>query len=327
MMPNTAPPDFRPREPREAAGARTRSVDDVPGVCELPLTRAVVHYRDALHVAGRDGHPSDIGLAVVVSGRFASSVRALDLGSGAARRLDLTSELVILDWILDSTLEEIRLLGEEASATPANADGLRRSCFALALRVLDRHGFTPLTRPALLRIGFRDICRDLDPEGGSSVRFASGPGRMVRVRLDPDANTLLIAGLRAVPRLRSGTSGRSGVADLVHGVRAAFPGQELVERPNGLQVRLGVPVSYRELAASLETMRSGLNRLTALYEPERYRELRRLTAVFGERATLERLALAEGNAGPPVERLTPLERSWPDDGFRWAPHAAGLSIH
>ena len=81
------------------SATRPEAMADVPGVCELPLTRAVVHYRDLHEVDPPGGRIQDIGLAVVLEGRFASSAEALDLGSSAVKLLDLSSELVVLDWV------------------------------------------------------------------------------------------------------------------------------------------------------------------------------------------------------------------------------------
>ena len=87
--------------------ARPEAMADVPGVCELPLTRAVVHYRDLHEVDPPGGHIQDIGLALVLEGRFASSAEVLDLGSSTVKMLDLSSELVVLDS-LSANLGETR---------------------------------------------------------------------------------------------------------------------------------------------------------------------------------------------------------------------------
>ena len=84
---------------------------------------------------------------MIVEGRYAASARAVDLGSAQVKYLDLTSELVILDWIYDATLSHIRAL-DAAGKSRGGTDGgaLRRYCFDLALRVLKRRGFSPLTQ-------------------------------------------------------------------------------------------------------------------------------------------------------------------------------------
>jgi hypothetical protein len=129
---------------------------DVPGVCELPLTRAIVQYRDVHEMDTPGGRIEDIGLALVVEGKYASSAEALDLGSGRMKVLDLSSELVVLDWAYEPTLAHVAgLLTESASAQREGP--LRRYAFRLGLKVLERVGFGPLSRPTFLRIGFRDI--------------------------------------------------------------------------------------------------------------------------------------------------------------------------
>ena len=164
--------------------SRPEAMADVPGVCELPLTRAVVQYRDVHELYHPGGRIQDIGLAVIVEGRYASSARAIDLGSAQVKYLDLTSELVILDWIYDATLSHIRVLDAAGKSRGGTGGGtLRRYCFDLAMRVLKRRGFSPLTRPTLLRIGFRDLCKDLDLHESAVVRIITGYRSVTRVHL------------------------------------------------------------------------------------------------------------------------------------------------
>ena len=87
---------------------RPEAMADVPGVCELPLTRAVVQYRDVHEIDSDGGRIQDIGLALVLEGRYASAAEAVDLGSAQVKMLDLSSQLVVLDWIYDPTLEHVR---------------------------------------------------------------------------------------------------------------------------------------------------------------------------------------------------------------------------
>ena len=47
------------------------AMGDVPGICELPLTRAIVQYRDVHEMDTPGGRIENIGLALVVEGRFA----------------------------------------------------------------------------------------------------------------------------------------------------------------------------------------------------------------------------------------------------------------
>ena len=277
--------------PTTTTESRPEAMADVPGLCELPLTRAVVQYRDAHELNRSGGRIQDIGLAVVIEGRFASSVRAMDLGSAEVKYLNLASELVILDWVYDPTLEHIRALAAAARNAAATAGlgpsgELRRYCFDLALRVLDRRGFSHLTRPTLLRIGFRDLCKDLDLHESKVVRIVTGSGEVTRVHLDYDANALVF-------RPTSASLGRK----MERAIREIFPRLSIQRPPGGdssgspaWEVRFGVPVTFAELRASLLAMRRGLSHLFARFEPERFRSVDGLLATFGERATLDRFA-------------------------------------
>ncbi|MDE2873010.1 MAG: hypothetical protein OXQ94_15130 [Gemmatimonadota bacterium] len=277
--------------------SRPEAMADVPGICELPLTRAVVQYRDVHELDRRGGRIQDIGLAVVVEGRFAASVRAMDLGSAEVKYLNLASELVILDWVYDPTLAHMRTLAGAEGEGAATAGGppsgeLRRFCFDLALRVLARRGFSPLSRPTLLRIGFRDICKDLDLHGSTVVRIITDPGEVTRVRLDYEANSLVFRPAGAWP------------FQLLEAIREVFPGVRVdpVDSAGpggagGCLVRFGVPVTFGELQSSLLAMRRGLGDLVARFEPERFQSVRGLVSTFGERATLERIASRGDDAG------------------------------
>src|SRR5687767_3977680 len=120
------------------------AMSDVPGVCELPLTRALVQYRDVHEIDAAGGRIQDIGLALVLEGRYASSAEALDLGSADLKILDLSAELVVLDWAYEPTLDHARALLRDALLT-GERGSLERFSFRLALRVLERLGFGPLT--------------------------------------------------------------------------------------------------------------------------------------------------------------------------------------
>lgn len=274
--------------------SRPDAMADVPGVCELPLTRAVVQYRDVHELYHPGGRISDIGMAVVVAGRFASSVRVVDLGSADVRYLNLSSELVILDWVYDPTLAHLRRLGDEAERSPSAGDTLRRYCFDVALRILNRRGFTPLTRPTLLRIGFRDLCKDLDLHDSTVVRIVTGRGRISRVHLDYDANALVFRTNRRGPDEGLHSALQQAFPDLE-------PGQAMEAGHDGCRayfVRLGVPVTFGEVQRSIRTMRRGLSRLVARFEPERFQAVSGLVSTFGARATLDRLTLSEsGTSG------------------------------
>lgn len=260
---------------------RPEAMGDVPGVCELPLTRAVVQYRDVHEMDGPGGRIEDVGLALVVEGRFASSAECVDLGSGQLKLLDLSTELVVLDWVYEPTLEHVAGL-LTAAARGDDRDALRRYAFRLGLRVLERVGFGPLSRPTFLRIGFRDICRDLDLHEGTSIRITLGAGRLTRVHLDYDAGALVFRTAFHEPDVR-----------LEHALLEAFPEAEVhrmvPEVPTEsleYRVRLPLPASLPEARTALASMRRGLASLIARYEPDRFRTLDRLVGTFGARETL-----------------------------------------
>ncbi len=260
------------------------AMGDVPGICELPLTRAVVQYRDVHEMDNPGGRIEDIGLAVVMEGRYASSAEALDLGSGRLKVLDLSTELVVLDWVYEPTLEHLSGL-LTASARGHGPDALGRYGFRLALRILERIGFGPLTRPTLLRVGFRDLCRDLDLNEGTSIRIVLGPARLTRVHLDYDACALLFR-----------TAFQEPDAQLEHALVSAFPDADVRRlvpvRPSDsvdYQVRFGLPDSLADVRARLAAMRRGLGAMVARFEPTRFEAMARLLETFGERETLASL--------------------------------------
>ena len=262
---------------------RPEAMADVPGVCELPLTRAVVQYREVHEVHVPGGRIQDVGLALVLEGRFASSAEAIDLGSAEVKLLDLSHELVVLDWVYEPTLEHVGALLRDA----ANGDRaeLGRFCFQVGMEVLERVGYSSLTRPSLLRIGFRDICRDLDLHEGTSVRLTMGEGRVVRIHMDYESNALLV---------RTPTSARD--AHLEEALYAAFPDHDLrrIVPPSsaaagGYQVRLGLPLDLDELREQLLGIRNGLLRLVTRFEPKRIAQVATMLETFGDRETLARL--------------------------------------
>lgn len=270
------------------AATRPEAMGDVPGICELPLTRAVVQYRDVHEMDTPGGRIEDIGLALVVEGRYAASSEVVDLGSGALKVLDLSTELVVLDWVYGPTVEHMGELITAAAAT-RDDEGLRSYSRRLGLRVLERVGFGPLTRPTFLRIGFRDICRDLDLHEGTSIRFVLGPGRLTRAHLDYDACALVFR-----------TAFREPDTALERALTEAFPKSELRRREATgeadsitYHLRLTLPTSLGEARTTLASMRRGLAALTARFEPDRYAALEGLMETFGARETLGALEIHE----------------------------------
>ena len=270
---------------------RPEAMADVPGVCELPLTRAVVQYRDAHEIDADGGRIQDIGLALVLEGRYASAAEAVDLGSAEAKLLDLSSELIVLDWVYEPTLEHMsRLISAAAHEVPGRSEGRREELaqftVRLALMLLERVGYGPLTRPTFLRIGFRDICRDLDLHEGTSVRIVAGPRRIVRARLDYDGTVLFFrtAGEREDPEVEAALLEAFPHADM----RLSMLGQAGAA---GYQVRLPLPLTFDEARATLAGIRSGLAHLVARFEPDRFRSLEPVLSTFGARDTLAQLHL------------------------------------
>lgn len=284
----------------QGASTRPEAMADVPGVCEMPLTRAVVQYRDGHEIEQVGGRIQDIGLALVLEGRYASSAEVVDLGSGDVKLLDLTAEVVLLDWVYEPTLEHVHeLLAASLGDTGTvgrGADAARRPferfCFRLGMRVLERIGFGPLTRPTLLRIGFRDICRDLDLHEGTSVRVALDGERLVRAHLDYDGNALRF--------LTPGPDPAAGVRDAL---AEAFPDARLSRivpstsaSAGGYAARYVLPASLLELRTQLAEIRAGLVRLLGRFEPSRVREVEEVVGTFGRRETLARLDIGSGAA-------------------------------
>lgn len=263
----------------------------MPGICELPLTRAVVQYRDIHEMDTLGGRIEDIGLALVVEGRYAATSEVVDLGSGSVKVLDLSSELVVLDWIYEPTIDHVSELITVSAAT--RDDGaLRQYSRRLGMRVLERVGFGPLTRPTFLRVGYRDICRDLDMHEGTSIRFLLGPGRLTRAHLDYDACAIVFR-----------TAFSEADAPLEHALADAFPEAHLT-RVEPLSTadtvtyhaRFPLPTTLWEARAVLGSMRRGLGALMARFEPHRYVSMARVMETFGARETLSQLQIHESMA-------------------------------
>lgn len=274
--------------PSTLVDTRPEAMGDVPGACELPLTRAVVQYRSVHEMDGSGGRIEDIGLALVVEGRYASSSEVVDLGSARVKVLDLSTELVVLDWAYEPTQAHVEKLVTEA-ATSGDPAGLRRYAFRLGLRILERVGYGPLSRPTFLRIGFRDICRDLDLHEGTSIRIVLGPGRLVRAHLDYDACALLFR-----------TAFHRPDPELEHALADAFPRTELRRLvpvaptdPLSYQVRYPLPASLEEAREAMAGMRRGLLGLVARFEQDRFRSLSPVLETFGARETLASMSVRE----------------------------------
>ncbi|WP_405283520.1 hypothetical protein V3331_16685 [Gaopeijia maritima] len=278
--------------------SRPEAMADVPGVCELPLTRAVVQYRDGHEIDMPGGRIQDVGLAVVLEGRYAAQAEVIDVGSAEVKRLDLSGELVVLDWVYEPTLDHLNALVRE-TAQGGDRSALQRFCFQVGLRVLERSGYGPLTRSTLLRVGFRDICRDLDLHDGTSVRIELGARRIVRAHLDYDGNALVF---------RTPTSAVDPALEAA--LLEAFPAADLRRivpvdpaATGGCQVRFPLPLDLAELRGQMGAIRRGLYALFERFEPGRHRSVREVVTTFGARATLARIRDRRAPAATrPIER-------------------------
>jgi hypothetical protein len=285
--------------------SRPEAMADVPAVCEVPLTRAVVQYREEQDRSGRVPTVEDVGLALVLDGDIPSRSSCVDLGSGVIRTLDLGSQMVVLDWLYEPTRLHLRGLLEAGGEGRVPGLEVRRYCGEILHRILARTGFGPLARPTLLRLGFRDVARDLDPHEGAAVRILLAPSRVARIRLDPDNVRLVVA---------TGSSVRDG--ELEAALSGAFPLFELqrvipsaAEGTLSYLVLLPVPATPGELHALLDRIRKGIGRIMAGFEPERLVGVEAQLSTFGVRDTLSHLDLRD-----PRGRSEPMGRGSPASG-------------
>ncbi len=268
---------------------------------EVSLTRAVLPYRDGADGSPPGGRIQDIGLGVVVDGSDPSRADVVDLGSAEPRVVQLSGPLVVMGWLYPSGLRSFgRIL---ADAEEGGRDRVRSLTFALALRALRRAGFGPLTRPTVLRIGFRDLCQDLDLHEDTAIRLLLPSGGVARIHLDYEGVSLVA---------RTGRSG--AVPELEAALVEAFPGSGLYRAPahGGVSSRayhlpLPAPRSLAEARELVGDLRRGVVRLLGRFEPARLASLRELTSTFGERDSLRHL---EQVHAPP--RLEPVRVGTPE---------------
>ncbi len=251
----------------------------------LSLTGAVVRTPELrAWTAGRNA--SELGIGVVLDGRIPSAADVIDLGSGAVRPTDVSQRVVVLDWIPIRTLSGLRRLVDSGDAGGADEGAaVREVTFAIALRILRSVGFHPLTRPTLIRVGFRDLCRDLDPHEGQAIRVRMREGRVVRIHLDCENVSLI---------LRTGSSRPD--PQLEESLLEAFPSTTarrfIPFAPAGsiaYRVSLPSPASLVEVQETLDSIRSGILEILARFEPERWETVNKLLETFGHRATLAQL--------------------------------------
>jgi hypothetical protein len=219
----------------------------------------------------------------------------IDLGSAEYRVVDLSGPLVVMGWLYPSGLRSLCRVVEDAHG--GGIERARAFTFNMALRALRGAGFGSLTRSTVLRIGFRDLCQDLDLHEGTAVRLLLPSGGVVRAHLDYDSVTLVVRTARSTPN-----------PDLEAGLVEAFPGRELLRGPmrdalgaQVYQMPLQIPRTLSEARGLLGDLREGFVRLLGRFEPERLGSLRELTTTFGERDSLR--TFSEPSERPRLERV------------------------
>ena len=291
-----------------ALRARPEALADVPGIGDLPLSRAIIQYRASHRIESTGGRIDDIGLGLVLDGEYAASAEVLELGSAEVRHLDLSAELVIVDWVYEPTLDHVRLLlrspRDLSLASGEVVSGpLRQYCQAITVSVLRRAGFTALTRPTFLRLGFRDVVRDLDLNERTAARIALGAGDLATFHFRYDDAVLCIERARMEPD-----------AEFERLLLEAFPAADSHRVPHhdrlGYDLRFPLPLSLADVRTLMDQVRHGLLLLYARYEPERYQIVQRALDVFGPANTLDQLERWE----PPVYdvRLRDIHRTAAD---------------
>ena len=266
-----------------STGAGFETDASLTGTFQVSLTRAVLPYRDDGDRVLPGGRLGDIGLGVVVDGSDPARADVVDLGSAEIRVVNVTGPLVVLGWLYPSGLRSLSRVVEDAGLE--DMDRTRGFTFSMALRALNSAGFGPLTRPTVLRIGFRDLCQDLDLHEGTAVRLLLPSGGVARLHLDYETVTLVAR-----------TGGSLPNCDLESALVDAFGGRELLrgslQDPVSAQayhLPLPIPRSLADTRRLLDRMRRGFVHLLARFEPERYRSLRDLTGTLGERDSLRSL--------------------------------------
>ncbi len=278
--------------PSPGTGGHVQRAPLLTGVSGAALTRAVLRYTTSEDRSLPGGRMADIGLGVVLESGGGGESEILDLGSGNVHSTALTGPLVILGWAYTSTVSRLRGVRSD------DPEALRRLVFDMALRVLDESGFSSLTRPVLLRIGFRDLVRDMDLHEGTAVRLLLPGGRVARMHLDYESATLVV---------RTGATERHQVLEAA--LASAFDGVELLGGRSsdaaGLHayhLPFPVPGSVDRTRRLLSRLRRGIFHLLARFEPDRYRAVREQVETFGARDSLARLE--SRRADSTLERLS-----------------------
>lgn len=275
------------------------------GRCPVSLTGALVRCSDAEGIPAHGGGLDDLGLGLVVDGSYPAAAEVLDLGSGRRRTLDLDGPAVVMGWVPPESVKPVGVLLEERRSGDNDEGSSREHTgpgFSLVLDLLRRRGIDPLTLPVILRMGFLDVCRDLDPHEHAAVRFHVAPRGVARAQLEPERATLRVAASR---------DDRDG--GLRRTVEAAFPGREVRrEQPDELagfsiyRVGFPLPTHLPGARALMAELRDGLMGLLARFDSDRHRTVKQVLETFGSRDTLRLLepGTPEHSAGGEPHRAT-----------------------
>jgi len=280
------------------AGAGLETDVSLTGTFQIPLTRAVLPYGESRGKVPHGGRLTDIGLGVVVDGADPARADVIDLGSAEIRVVDLTGPLVVLGWLYPSGLRSLRRVVDGAGAD--ELDRARSFTFSMALKALESSSFSPLIRPTILRIGFRDLCKDLDLHEGTAVRLLLPSGGVARVHLDYETVTLVTRAAGSLPNreLESALVDSFGASELLRGSLQDPVSAQAYHLP------LPIPRSLSDTRQLLARLRRGLLRLLSKFEPERYQSLRDLICALGERDSLH--SLKDRYEMPRMEAVVPV---------------------
>ena len=191
-------------------------------------------------------------------------------------------------------------MGDRAASELADTETL-----PVALGVLRRRGFDPLLRPVFLKVGFRDICRDLDPHEGQAVRVLVEGERVAWAHLDCESVAVVVRTAQARPD-----------PALERALAEAFPqGRHSrfrsVETLGFVIHRVGLPAPWgtEGLRTTVEQVRDGLLKLLEVSEPERWASVNQVLRALGPRDTLASLSpdggtMVGGEAAPEAAPAT-----------------------
>ena len=160
----------------------------------------------------------------------------------------------------------------------------------MAIKLLSRIGFGPLTRSTLLRIGFRDICQDLDLHEDTSVRIVLNPDHdVMRVNLDYRGGSLIFT----VPEGDRCRIKEEALVEAFPENQIIYVGQQYLDGPARYEVLFAVASSLTGVRLECSVIRKGLIHLLEMFEPKRHEVIGQHLAIFGHRDTLSQIPLGE----------------------------------